>query len=122
MPQKLTSKDLLSIAVNGSRQFHSKNASAQGRLTPDPVTAGHKEMALQLRKLSDLFAKTAEAVDAGYPVQVTLASLLDPDVVNPEYATKIAALIEDTAEDVLTTCVNKTYLRKAAEYQLAVGR
>ena len=41
----LTIRDQIDIAINGSRQYHAKSASADGTKEPDTAQWGHEEMA-----------------------------------------------------------------------------
>ena len=115
MPKQLSNRDLIDIAINGSKQFHEKTASAKGEIQPDPVTDGHQEMTVQLNGLASLLNKTADYVKGGYPVRTALAHVAGEAGIDPTFTEKVASCIDDLGDLVLKEIVIKTFQNKVRE-------
>ena len=115
MPQQLSNRDLLDIAINGSKQFHEKTASANGNIQPDPVTDGHREMTIQLNGLAALLNKTAEYVKSGYPVRTALGHVATEAGIDPTFTEKVASCIDELGDLVLKEIVVETFQNKVRE-------
>lgn len=121
MTTPLSNREQLDIAINGSRQFHAKAASANGPVQPDTILDGHREMHAQLTGLAALFGKTAEYVGRGYPARIALDHVASEADVDPEYAEKLASCLDDLGELVLKDLVIETFGNKVREKTAQAG-
>jgi len=115
MTTKLSSRDQLDIAINGSKQFHAKAASAKEEVQPDAVNDGHREMAIQLKGLAHLFDKTAEYVESGYPAKAAVAHIAGESGVESDYVQKLGSYLDDLGDLVLRDLVLDTFNQKVQE-------
>lgn len=110
-----TTREQLEIAIHGSPQFHAKAASTTGDLQPDQKVDAHRELAGELTRLGTLLNKTAEYVQGGYPGRIVLAQLARDDNYDPDFAEKLASMIDATGELVLRNHVFQTFQQKVRD-------
>ena len=108
----LTTREQLEIAIHGSPQFHAKAAATSGDLSPDQKLDAHKELADELTRLGTLLNKTAEYVQGGFPARMALSQLTTNEQYDPDYAEKLASVIDATGELVLRNHVFQTFQQK----------
>jgi len=111
----LTTREQLEIAIHGSPHFHAKAAAATGDLPPDQKVDAHKELADELARLGTLLGKTAEYVKGGYPARVVLGKLAGEENFDPDYAAKLASVIDEAGELVLRNHVFRSFQQKVRE-------
>jgi len=110
-----TTCEQLEIAIHGSPQFHAKAASTTGDLQPDQKVDAHRELAGELTRLGTLLNKTAEYVQGGFPARVVLNQLAGDEKYDPDFAAKLASMIDETGELVLRNHVFHTFQQKVRE-------
>jgi hypothetical protein len=109
----MTVYDQVNTALNGSKNFQEKNASASG--SPDPVCEGHTVLAGQLNGLASLFAQTADAVSKGFPAKTAMADLAKRNQVDPEFIEKTAEYLEDLGALILKSAVQQVFDEKVRQ-------
>jgi hypothetical protein len=113
---RLSDKDAMNIALEGSRQFHAKNASAvsTAQYRPDPVLKSHQYLAQGMYNtaqelaysephnvLANYLAKAASYVAQGYPAKTACYSVTR----DRHAAEKLAYASDQIANDILAEII-----------------
>jgi hypothetical protein len=128
MSNKLSTKDAVIIAINGSQMFHQKAASASpaSPMQPDTLLPVHRAVRDELVKtaasleteepqntLIGTIIKVAELVNQGFPAKAAAAHVAGKD---KEVYAKLASLMDEIGREILSDAVKASYQSLRQEY------